>query len=253
MSTSRSTSALLPLSAFTLTSTSSRSTVSVPVKSITFRTGTSLFSCLRICSMIWSFPEVMMVIRETFGSVVSATQRDSMLNPRPENSPATRLNTPNSFSTSTAMVWRIAPSPPSDQQHLRQRRPRGDHRVYHLPGVDHHVDQHGAFRREPLLQHLRYFLLLRGPEPLRAVRLGQPDEVRCLGRQARLGIFPLEEQFLPLPDHPQRAVVEDDHLHGDAVLHRGRHLLDVHLDASVPRDVDHEPVRHRHLRADRGG
>src|SRR5512134_1567818 len=198
MSTSRSTSALLPLSAFTLTSTSSRSTVSVPVKSITFRTGTSLFSCLRICSMIWSFPEVTMVIRETFGSVVSATQRDSMLNPRPENSPATRLKTPNSFSTSTAMVWRIAPSPlsaRSDQQHLRQRRPRGDHRVHHLAGIDRHVDQHRPFRGEPLLQDPRDLLRLRGPEPLRPVRLRKPDEVGDPGK-ARLGIFPLEEELL---------------------------------------------------------
>src|SRR5207245_1625301 len=39
--------------------------------------------------------------------VTSATDRPSMLNPRPLKSPATRARTPNSFSTSTEMVCRI--------------------------------------------------------------------------------------------------------------------------------------------------
>src|SRR5205823_6684306 len=46
-------------------------------------------------------------MRDTVGSIVSATDRLSMLKPRPLNSPATRARTPNSFSTSTEMVWRI--------------------------------------------------------------------------------------------------------------------------------------------------
>ena len=102
---------MVSASALTLTSTSSRSTVSTPVKSMTLMTETSLLSCLRICSMIWSSPLVTTVIRETAGSMVSATDSDSMLNPRPENSPATRLKTPNSFSTMTEIVWRIPSLP----------------------------------------------------------------------------------------------------------------------------------------------
>src|SRR5881628_2744438 len=46
-------------------------------------------------------------MRETVGSIVSATERLSMLKPRPLKSPATRARTPNSFSTRTEMVWRI--------------------------------------------------------------------------------------------------------------------------------------------------
>jgi len=44
--------------------------------------------------MIWSFPLVTIVIRETCGSIVSATQSDSMLNTRdPRKAAETRLNT----------------------------------------------------------------------------------------------------------------------------------------------------------------
>src|SRR5512139_46940 len=46
-------------------------------------------------------------MRETVGSSVSATERLSILKPRPLKSPATRASTPNSFSTRTDIVWRI--------------------------------------------------------------------------------------------------------------------------------------------------
>src|SRR3990172_1414565 len=49
-------------------------------------------------------------MRETPGSMVSATDRLSILKPRPLNSPATRASTPNSFSTRMEMVWRMARS-----------------------------------------------------------------------------------------------------------------------------------------------
>src|SRR5947208_3485003 len=44
-------------------------------------------------------------MRDTVGSSVSATDRLSMLKPRPLNSPATRASTPNSFSTRMEMTW----------------------------------------------------------------------------------------------------------------------------------------------------
>src|SRR3989304_5196485 len=141
MSTRRSTSGFVPPPAFNLISPRSRSTVSLSVRSITLMTEMSLLSCFRICSMIWSLPEVTIVMLETVGSSVSATDSDSMLNPLPENRPATRLKTPNSFSTRTEMVWRID-SPParSHEQHLRERRPRGHHRVDHLVLILVYVD-----------------------------------------------------------------------------------------------------------------
>src|SRR5436309_5784133 len=107
MSTMLASSPRLRSSAFTLMRTSSRSTCSVWVKLPTLMTQMSLFSCFSICSSTWSSPRVTSVMRDTVGSIVSATDRLSMLKPRPLNSPATRARTPNSFSTSTEMVWRI--------------------------------------------------------------------------------------------------------------------------------------------------
>src|SRR6266446_10608784 len=46
-------------------------------------------------------------MRDTVGSSVSATDRLSMLKPRPLNRPATRASTPNSFSTRMEMTWRM--------------------------------------------------------------------------------------------------------------------------------------------------
>src|SRR4026209_1600636 len=46
-------------------------------------------------------------MRETLGSMVSATDRLSMLKARPLNRPATRASTPNSFSTRMEMVCRM--------------------------------------------------------------------------------------------------------------------------------------------------
>src|SRR2546430_2309545 len=46
-------------------------------------------------------------MRDTVGSSVSATDRLSMLKPRPLNRPATRASTPNSFSTKMEMMWRM--------------------------------------------------------------------------------------------------------------------------------------------------
>jgi hypothetical protein len=44
-------------------------------------------------------------MREIAGSIVSLTERLSMLNPRPLNMPAMRDNTPNSFSTKIDIVY----------------------------------------------------------------------------------------------------------------------------------------------------
>src|SRR5207249_11794554 len=49
-------------------------------------------------------------MRDTVGSSVSATDRLSMLKPRPLNRPATRASTPNSFSTRMEITWRMGRS-----------------------------------------------------------------------------------------------------------------------------------------------
>ena len=57
--------------------------------------------------MIRSSPDVTMVIMETVGSRVGATERLSILNPRPLNKPATRDKEPALFSSVTEMMCSI--------------------------------------------------------------------------------------------------------------------------------------------------
>src|SRR5215831_4820591 len=85
----------------------SRDTKSLSFRSTTLMTSINLFSCLTICSIIRSSPEVTIVICDIEESSVGATERLSMLNPRPLKSPAIRDNTPNLFSTVTEIICSI--------------------------------------------------------------------------------------------------------------------------------------------------
>src|SRR6266567_1943600 len=184
ISTIRSTSARFPSSAVTLISAISRSMALSSVKSITLITSISLFSCLVICSSICSSPRVTMVIRDRVSSLVGATDRESILKPRPEKSPATRESTPNSFSTSTvivclmggppilytisyynvrfemipgrrranagsAQIWRCSRS--GCKHHLRQRCPAGHHREDLLLAGNLELHDDGAWGLEALI------------------------------------------------------------------------------------------------------
>src|SRR6266446_6441921 len=102
----------------------------------------------------------------------SATDRLSMLEPRPENSPITRARTPGSLSTRTAMVCRsivslLAKRRASDEhhalfrdrlfrlvggaeQHLVMGGARGDHREAVLRLVDDDVEDHRLGRIDHL-------------------------------------------------------------------------------------------------------
>src|SRR6185436_18665837 len=91
-------------SARTLTRTSSRCTDAVDSSSTILSTFTSLLSCLVTCSSGESSAFTTIVMREISGCSVSPTARESMLNPRRENSPATRARTPGLFSTRTDKV-----------------------------------------------------------------------------------------------------------------------------------------------------
>ena len=68
-----------------------------------------------------------------------------------------------------------------------------------------------------------------------------------------MGEAVLEEQGLPLPHHAQVAVVQNGDLHGQLLDDGGGHLLDVHLDAAIARDVPHDVLGTRHLGSDGGG
>src|SRR4029450_13728554 len=161
-------------------------------------TAISLFSCYSIASRPWSSPRVTSVMRDTVASMVSATDRLSMLKPRPLKSPATRARTPNSFSTRMEIVCRIRlPS------RLVPPMPRED--LHHL------VLARELELLEPLLLHLflrgEVELLLRGPElPF------EVDVLLVVVPQLRLALEQGGDQLLVLSLHtePSHASMDSD-------------------------------------------
>ena len=61
-----------------------------------------------ICAITASEPMVTSVTRETIGSLVGATDSDSMLYPLAEIKPLTRVRAPASFCSSIAITWRMS-------------------------------------------------------------------------------------------------------------------------------------------------
>src|SRR5262245_31777783 len=118
-------------------------------------------------------------MRDTLGSIVSATDRLSMLKARPLNRPATRASTPNSFSTRMEMVWRIGRS------------------VHPVTGEDlHHAVLAGQFE---LLEALLVQLLLGAQVGTLLKRAELPLEVDVLlviTAQLRLTVQQGDDQFL---------------------------------------------------------
>ena len=96
----------LELSADTLTMSSARAIIWSSARRTTFSTGTSLFSCLVICSIFSSSVSTTMVMRLTPGVSVVAEVMDTMVNARRVNMAATREMMPSMSSTRTLRVWR---------------------------------------------------------------------------------------------------------------------------------------------------
>jgi hypothetical protein len=86
----------------------SRLTASSMLKSRTLMTLINLLICFSICSIKGGLAFVVTVIRDTAASMVGATHRLSMLNPRPLNNPATRESTPGSLSTNRVRICRLS-------------------------------------------------------------------------------------------------------------------------------------------------
>ena len=61
------------------------------------------------------------------------------------------------------------------------------------------------------------------------------------------------KEALPLADHAEDEIVDDDDLHVDVVVGERRHLLAVHHDAAVAGDEDDGLVWTADLRAERRG
>ena len=84
------------------------------------------------------------------------------------------------------------------------------------------------------------------------LRRRPPRASRSRGiRPCRRGCICRPEKLLPLADHPQIAVVHDEHLDRDLVLRAGRKLLRVHLHRAIARDTAHQAIGTAHRRAHR--
>src|SRR3990172_2059572 len=132
--------------ACTLMSINSLSMWLLSLRSTSLITSTSLFNCLVICSMICSEPVVTRVILDTVASSVGATVRDSILNPRAENSPETRDRAPDSFSISNDNICLTSDAssgqfPVVGEMHLVMGLARGDHGVYVLGLIGNAIHQ----------------------------------------------------------------------------------------------------------------
>src|SRR5689334_576203 len=159
---------------WTLISAVSRETNSLSFRSTTLITSISLFSCLTICSTIRSSPDVTIVICDIEGSSVGATDRLSMLNPRPLKSPAMRDSTPNLFSTVTRIICSMLGREDGVvvlrrrlaraalllfqlrrifQNHFMIAAACGDHWIHVLIGMGRNVDDDRSFRRNGFLQN----------------------------------------------------------------------------------------------------
>src|SRR5674476_959356 len=141
------------MSARTLTMRIARWTEAVRSSSTTLSTSTSLLSCLVTCSNGKSSTSTTTVMRDTSGCSVGPTARESMLNPRRENSPAIRVSTPGLFSTRTDSVCLLISYVPSVFAVPHRREPAcgldlviadsgGDHRPHHRVAVDDEVHHH---------------------------------------------------------------------------------------------------------------
>src|SRR5262245_37632246 len=236
-------------------------------------TSTSFASWRTTWSRSAGAPRQVIVMREKRLSTTGLTTRLSMLKPRREKTRATRTSTPGLLLTKQEIVWigwsegsrttgaaaLISGAPLGLRepvarlldQHLGDGGPRRDHRedVVLLHDLGHHhagplvvlvrlaqdaVDVGGAADAQRL-----------GPVGLR-----QLHEVRVA-----LEVGPREpvvvEHLLPLADHAQVVVVDDQHLDPAAVQLRRRELGHRHLEAAVADDRPHLEVRVGEARPDR--
>src|SRR5216684_3557126 len=241
----RSTSARLSGGTRALTSANSRATAAAPVRSCTWSTSTSFsrFACTRQAVSASEFTTS--VIRETPGRSVVPTVSEEMLNPRRRNSDTTRFNAPGRSSTVATNVWATALFIMSSRlrvgtrfehrggaaDHVAPVRVDRDHRVDAVFLLDAEID-HGRARGF-LRPRDRALDLLAGGDAQaeKPVGLGQLDEV---GADQRRGhVAAAVEELLPLPDHPQVAVVDDGHVELQALLGAGGQLAGGHLEAAV--------------------
>mmetsp|Transcript_53570 Transcript_53570/g.129033 ORF Transcript_53570/g.129033 Transcript_53570/m.129033 type:complete len:283 (+) Transcript_53570:184-1032(+) len=132
-------------------------------------------------------------------------------------------------------------------------------REHHVQQIRPVVIEHPLNRRPQIL--LSHDALRRDAEPLRDGDEVREDVLLVLRlvvlhvRRAEVGVSSVRavEPVLPLHDHAQVLVVQDEHLHREVLRVQRGELLDVHDEGSVAVDVDDDGVGPRGGGANRGG
>jgi phosphoenolpyruvate carboxykinase (GTP) len=128
-----------------------------------------------------------------------------------------------------------------------------NHREHARIRIDHHFQKRRTVVVHELLQHrFNVILLADANRELVTVRPCGIDEILTVKKLFRSAEAFGKKHFLPLPHHAVALVVEQERLHGQVVIRNRFHFPDVHAQASVAIDVDHQSVGPRKLRADRG-
>ena len=189
---------------------------------------------------------------------------ESILKPRRENNPATRRSTPGWFSASTAKTALLSSltygahnrpflSPPSVLR-LFSKAPissmisstvppggiMGRTFIRGYPAVHHRPP---AARAASTGSH---FVGAGDPHPRAAERFRQLTEV---GFAVGIGGRETANDLLPLPHHPEHLIVH--HQHHDRKVVRGQRgqLVQIHMEAAVPRHQHHPPAGEGRLSA----
>ena len=108
------------------------------------------------------------------------------------------------------------------------------------------IDEHRAFGCQRFFQYRLHFFRAADSQSLYAEGFCQ-QLIVGLFLQRGLGKTSSVKQLLPLTDHSQHLIIENQLDYRDAILGKGGKLIAVHMEAAVSGDVDHLLFRHSHL------
>src|ERR1700744_48096 len=237
---------------------------------LTSMTSTSLRVCSMICCTVASAPCITSVSCDTPGSWVMATVSESILQLRAANRPATRTRAPASFCNRMERVCfmvasehircggvhglAVACGDKVASDHLRVAGARADHRIHASVRVDQNFQEGRPGESDEVGNHAGHILgAFKPPGPLKAIGLRGFDEGLAVKAFVRRGEAALEEKLLPLTPHAIAKIVQHDDLDRQPIRGHGFQLTEIHADAGVAVDIDHDAVASSELRADSGG
>src|SRR5215471_1386735 len=116
-----------------------------------------------------------------------------------------------SSSARTTIVMREIPGrsvlPTLTANHVVEVSVGGDHWIDAVLLLDAKVDHRCTGRLARASHHVLHFLAARGAKAGQPMRFRELDKIRILKRSG--DVAPAVEKFLPLPNHPQVAIVDD--------------------------------------------